>query len=181
MKLLILIVSFITAGHAFCQQNAGKLMDDRDLKSYPVVLIGDQLWMAKNLNYNVNYHYFYYLSGKETFYSEYNLLHDTLCPEGWRIPTVQDFNIPFDQPMENYEGFTSLNSQLYIEYAGYLFGGSLRKRKSSAAFWALTGDDPEDTTGKSKAVLVEFNKEEGRIQLVEVDDQVLASCRCVKY
>ena len=99
--------------NTLCPTDArGTFSDDRDGREYAYTIIGDQTWMAENLKYNLNYstcydsisencekygrlyvfqHMNYNLLGRV---SESVFIWDsiyTLCPKGWRVPKVSDF------------------------------------------------------------------------------------------
>ncbi len=86
-------------------QEESTLSDSRDGKSYKIVtfsipLVGGvsvkRTWMVQNLNYEVEGSYCY---ASEPAYCEvYGRLYNfesaqNACPEGWRLPTVKDWNL----------------------------------------------------------------------------------------
>ena len=76
----------------------GSFTDPRDGKVYKTVKIGDQVWMAENLNIETDSSYCYNDSTK--YCSKYGRLYswavaNSVCPEGWHLPTIDEFETLF--------------------------------------------------------------------------------------
>lgn len=93
--------------NAYGMPNRGTFVDERDGQVYKYTTIGDQVWMAQNLNYDVEYSMCYDNNSEncEIFGKLYSLRlngdqNDSLdigilpiiCPKGWRMPNEDDFD-----------------------------------------------------------------------------------------
>ena len=88
--------------NAYGMPNRGTFIDERDGQEYKYTTIGNQVWMAQNLNYKTSYsmkHEGEYIDCSECGLW-YNLginlpkrdIIDSVCPLGWRVPTEKDWN-----------------------------------------------------------------------------------------
>jgi len=101
MKIFSLIILFIISSSfdSFCQIE-NLVTDKRDGKAYKIVKIGNQVWMAENLAFNVK-DGSWPLEYKKENEIKYGLLYtwdaaQKSCPAGWHLPTIGEWQILID-------------------------------------------------------------------------------------
>jgi len=91
---------------------SGTFTDLRDNQTYKWIRIGDQVWMAQNLNFETNEGSFYNPNNPKKEYGRLYSYHAAFkaCPDGWRLPTYQDWRILIDNAGGKENAFDNLRS-----------------------------------------------------------------------
>ena len=138
------------------QPLGGTLKDSRDGKTYKTVKIGDQVWMAENLNYKISESKCY--DNKESNCKKYGRLYTwesakKACPAGWHLPSGKEIkSLVVAVGSSNYERSQNLRADSW-ENGSDMFGFSalpagyygVRKKFNNlgknALFWSSTEVD----------------------------------------
>jgi uncharacterized protein (TIGR02145 family) len=148
----------------------GSFKDSRDGQEYKTVTIGNQTWMAENLNYGKSGDCY---QGKASNCEEYGRLYGRseskgVCPEGWHLPYSFEWNkltSTFDDGYAlksksgwsgddgngtNAAGFNARPGGLYNGGHGMYYGSG-----SYAMFWI---NDNSDEDGYSNGLLLQYDE-----------------------
>jgi len=178
---LTILLCFVFTSTVSAQK---KLKDKRDKKKYKTVLVGEQVWMAENLQFKTDNSSCY--DEIETFCEDFGRLYTweaakTACPKGWHLPDSVEWSTLISHygktPADAYSAMTSENHEFNLQFAGAHFkAGAYGFKGSMFAIW--TADDYEPQESMAQAVVgMTLSKE------VEVgyDHKVAEiSVRCVK-
>ncbi len=167
------------------------LLDSRDQKQYRTVKIGTQLWMAENLNFVTDQGSFCHDNDYDIC-STYGRLYEWetttyACPNGWRLPTIEDWDLLIDYLGENESaqlrsdhgwlaenhgtnssGFNALPASYLTEYGEFMALGGY------AFFWTSTEND-ENTAWN---IMLSYNTEVAEKNFYNKNNAL--SVRCLK-
>lgn len=206
----------------------GTFFDSRDGQEYKRVKIGDQIWMAENLKFlpelspvdlpmpdrpihDPSYYVYDYRGtiiseAMKTYnYNAYGVLYSwtaaqEVCPEGWRLPSVEDWDylltsvggspygprkliesgtahwLSADHLATNESGFTALPGGMY-EWTNIVFGGVFNRIGINAYFWSSTPSEDSDDL----AMRVGLTNDPARMIIgIDNDKNYGFSVRCIK-
>jgi uncharacterized protein (TIGR02145 family) len=174
-------------------QNDSTFTDTRDGKTYKTVKIGEQIWMAENLNYEMDDGIKSWCNGnKQENCDKYGRLYTYksatyACPPGWRLPEVEEW------PERGNGGYTAFVNYAVVGWGGgkdtYGFsvlsaGNYSAKNKyfhepggTTTFFWTMT----IDTRNNNCATMIHFgNGSEGMVSVCADSENDGLSVRCMK-
>ena len=150
---------------------ANTLKDLRDGKTYKTVKIGNQVWMAENLNYETNNSFCYNEAAE--YCAKYGRLYQwatavDACPTGWHLPASAEFDTLFKavggskkagMMLKSNSGWNDFDPLVggwnesgngTDDYSftalpgGYRLGDDFRRENFSAYFWSSTENNADD-------------------------------------
>ncbi|MEQ8582170.1 MAG: FISUMP domain-containing protein [Marinoscillum sp.] len=157
----ITLLLLVFSQYALAQSS---LRDVRDNGRYSTVSVDSKTWMAENLRFNKNHSHFYYLSGREVYYAGSAIASDTLCPKGWRVPTLDEW-----------QALGNSANLIRPKPVGFLESGRFLGFGKQTVYWTSTLDD-----SLNMPLAVELNAENGEVSIRPASGSLRTACRCVK-
>ena len=148
-----------------------ELTDERDAQIYKTVKIGDQVWMAENLNYKTENSYCY--NDSTTYCDMYGRLYTWdvamgICPSGWHLPDTTDWKILVESVggwneagkiLKSKTGWISFengdNYGFSLLPGGFRHGGGTFNLKGYTAYLWVASENP-NTTSYARSIVAEY-------------------------
>ena len=180
---LTLMSAFFTASDPVAGDN---LTDPRDGKIYKTVKIGDQVWMAQNLNYQLaETHASYCYKNSASNCEKFGRLYDwenakKACPNGWHLPSKEEWEKLISNYPDNETAYKNLIMGGASGFNATLHGvhsvadNQFVTIKEHGAYWTSTDYNTE------RAWVQRFMLNSGdtyESQAIKVNGH---ACRCVK-
>ena len=163
-------------------QQIGQFKDIRDGKIYKTIKIGFQVWLAENFAFKPDKGNYWIYENNQSNLSKYGYLYDwqtanKIVPEGWKLPTQNDFETLFDNV--NYAGaeiYKELilkgNSGFSAAFAGLRWSnGSF---EDGCTLW--TSDEKEAL----KAFCLDFSSKNSAVSFLKAEKNMGLSVRYIK-
>ncbi len=136
-RLGILILSLSLTVYIAAQQT-GTFIDSRDGQMYKWVKIGEQVWMAENLNYKTNSGSWCY-DNDLYFCKKYGRLYNwetamKVCPDGWHLPSDNEWT-----KLVNYLGGEEVAGEKLKSASGWRLYEGKNYGNNESGFSALPG------------------------------------------
>ena len=148
-----------------------ELTDERDAQIYKTVKIGNQVWMAENLNYKTENSYCY--NDSTTYCDMYGHLYTWdvamgICPSGWHLPDTTDWKILVESVggwneagkiLKSKTGWISFengdNYGFSLLPGGFRHGGGTFNLKGYTAYLWVASENP-NTTSYARSIVAEY-------------------------
>ena len=173
----------------------GTFTDERDGKTYKTVKIGNQTWMAENLNYKTDGSRCY--DKKNANCEKYGRLYthavaQEACPNGWKLPTGKQWAklLNIDVSLFNLDGmFRHFSSDINTNDDPYGFnvlpggiygGGEYRGIGKTTAFWANEAKRITTSDGLRVNMVYFVRFSPNQVTLASREQSDYFSVRCIK-
>ena len=126
----------------YIMSDFGTFSDSRDSEEYKWIRIGEQIWMAENMNYDAKGSSCYddNQGNCNTFGRLYNWkAAQKVCPQGWHLPADDEWKV-----LETYLGMSELEKDSQ-GWRGSDEGGKLKE--STTAFWSSPNTGANNESG----------------------------------
>lgn len=148
------VICAVFIANSTLAQKKGSLMDVRDGQVYKTIEIGNQIWMAQNLNYSARGSWCY--ENEDENCKQYGLIYTWtaimngedsekakgICPEGWHIPTNDEWEILSKEYKKSKDLATGGISGFEMQYAGCRFpNATFDFQNQVATFWTSSKDE----------------------------------------